>query len=52
VDDLRRGRLDAAVPDRRPTLDELGGLGAIQRDADLVLAIYREEMYRSRQGVA
>jgi replicative DNA helicase len=41
----------AARPDPRPTLDDLGGLGAIKQDADLVLAIYREEMYRSRQGV-
>jgi replicative DNA helicase len=41
----------AARPDPRPTLDDLGGLGAIKQNADLVLAIYREEMYRSRQGV-
>jgi replicative DNA helicase len=40
-----------ARPDPRPTLDDLGGLGAIKQNADLVLAIYREEMYRSRQGV-
>jgi replicative DNA helicase len=38
-------------PDPRPTLDDLGGLGAIKQNADLVLAIYREEMYRPRQGV-
>jgi replicative DNA helicase len=41
----------AARPDPRPTLDDLGGLGAIKQIADLVLAIYREEMYRSGQGV-
>ena len=41
----------AARPDPRPTLDDLGGLGTIKQNADLVLAIYREEMYRSRQGV-
>ena len=41
----------AARPDPRPTLDDLGGLGAIKQNADVVLAIYREEMYRSRQGV-
>ena len=41
----------AARADPRPTLDDLGGLGAIKQNADLVLAIYREEMYRSRQGV-
>ncbi len=41
----------AARPDPRPTLDDLGGLGAIEQNADLVLAIYREEMYRPGQGV-
>ena len=41
----------AARPDPRPTLDDLGGLGAIKQNADLVLAIYREEMYRPGQGV-
>lgn len=41
----------AARPDPRPTLDDLGGVGTIKQNADLVLAIYREEMYRSRQGV-
>ena len=40
-----------ARPDPRPTLDDLGGLGAIKQNADLVLAIYREEMYRPGQGV-
>jgi replicative DNA helicase len=38
-------------PDPRPTLDDLGALGAIKQSADLVLALYREEMYRPRQGV-
>ncbi len=40
-----------ARADPRPTLDDLGGLGAIKQNADLVLAIYREEMYRPGQGV-
>ncbi len=40
-----------ARSDPRPTLDDLGGLGAIKQNADLVLAIYREEMYRPGQGV-
>jgi replicative DNA helicase len=44
-------RLRAGRPDPRPTLDDLGGLGAIKQNADLVLAIYREEMYRPGQGV-
>lgn len=46
---LPRHRAGRADP--RPTLDDLGGLGAIKQNADLVLAIYREEMYRPGQGV-
>ena len=41
----------ASRSDPRPTLDDLGGLGAIKQNADVVLAIYREEMYRPGQGV-
>ena len=41
----------ASRPDPRPVLDDLGGLGAIKQNADLVLAIYREEMYRPGEGV-
>lgn len=43
---LRRER-----PDARPTLDDLGAFGAIKQSADLVLALYREEMYRPAHGV-
>ena len=43
---LRPGR-----PDPRPTLDDLGGVGSVKHVADVVLAIYREEMYRPGQGV-
>ena len=43
---LRRGR-----PDPRPTLDDLGALGAIKQNADVILTIFREEMYRPGQGV-
>ncbi|HEX7337814.1 MAG TPA: DnaB-like helicase C-terminal domain-containing protein [Gemmatimonadales bacterium] len=43
---LRRGR-----PDPRPTLDDLGGLGTIKQNADVILTIFREEMYRPGQGV-
>jgi replicative DNA helicase len=43
--------LRASRPDPRPTLDDLGGLGAIKQNADTVLLIYREEMYRPGQGV-
>jgi replicative DNA helicase len=42
-------RADRADP--RPTLDDLGALGAIKQSADMVLGIYREEMYRPGQGV-
>jgi replicative DNA helicase len=44
-------RLDARRPDPRPTLEDLGGLGAVKQQADVVLGIYREEMYRPGQGV-
>jgi replicative DNA helicase len=37
--------------DPRPNLDDLGGLGAVKQHADLVLAIYREEMYRPGGGM-
>jgi replicative DNA helicase len=37
--------------DPRPTLDDLGALGSIKQTADVVLGIYREEMYRPGQGV-
>jgi len=43
---LRRDRADP-----RPVLDDFGALGSIKQGADLVLAIYREEMYRPGQGV-
>jgi replicative DNA helicase len=43
--------LKADRPDPRPTLEDLGGLGTIKQTADLVLAVYREEMYRPGQGV-
>jgi replicative DNA helicase len=38
--------------DPRPVLDDFGGLGAVRQHADVVLAIYREEMYTtSTRGV-
>ncbi|MFL5494354.1 MAG: DnaB-like helicase C-terminal domain-containing protein [Gemmatimonadales bacterium] len=46
---LPRHRADRNDP--RPTLDDLGALGSIKQNADLVLAIYREEMYRPGHGV-
>ena len=38
-------------PDPRPTLDDLGGRGTVKQHADIVLGLYREEMYRSGQGI-
>ena len=43
--------LDRARPDPRPTLDDLGARGAVKQHADVVLLLYREEMYRPGQGV-
>jgi replicative DNA helicase len=41
-----RGRADP-----RPTLDDLGALGAVAQEADVVLALYREELYRPDRGI-
>jgi len=43
---LRPGRQDP-----RPTLEDLGGGGVVKQVADVVLALYREEMYRPAVGV-
>jgi replicative DNA helicase len=45
------GENPAGRGDPRPTLDDLGGQGALKQHADLVLAIYREEMYRPGGGM-
>jgi replicative DNA helicase len=37
--------------DLRPTLDDFGARGAIKQHADVVLALYREEMYAPGTGV-
>ena len=37
--------------DPRPSLEDLGGLGVVKQVADVVLALYREEMYRPASGV-
>jgi replicative DNA helicase len=37
--------------DPRPVLEDLGGLGVVKQTADVVLALYREEMYRPGSGV-
>ncbi|UCD24864.1 MAG: DnaB-like helicase C-terminal domain-containing protein, partial [Gemmatimonadota bacterium] len=37
--------LDMDRQDRRPSLDDFGSLGAVKQHSDVVLGIYREEMY-------
>lgn len=37
-------------PDNRPILDDFGAMGAVKQHADIVLAIYREELYSSAPG--
>jgi len=44
-------RFRAGRRDPRPTLDDLGGQGVVKQVADVVLAIFREEMYRPGYGV-
>jgi replicative DNA helicase len=38
-------------PDPRPTLDDFGAGGAVKQHADVVMAVYREEMYNPGSGV-
>jgi replicative DNA helicase len=44
--------LDRARPDRRPRLDDFGALRAVEEQADLVLGLYREEVYIRDLGIA
>jgi replicative DNA helicase len=44
-------RFDASRPDHRPTLDDYGHLGAVKQHADVVLSLYREDMYDPGRGV-
>ena len=37
--------------DRRPVLDDFGARGAVKERADVVLALFREEMYDSGRGI-
>ena len=41
----------AARDDRRPTLDDFGTMGAVKHHADLVLALFREDMYDRRREI-
>ncbi len=38
--------LDSSRPDLRPRLDDFGALGALKHHADVVLGLYREELYQ------
>ena len=40
-----------ARDDRRPVLDDFGALGAIKHHADVVLGLYREDMYDRRREI-
>lgn len=44
-------RTAAGRPDPRPTLGDLGVLGAPAQLADVVLALFREEMYQPDRGI-
>ena len=51
---LATSSLPGLVSDRRdlrPHLDDFGALGAIKQHADVVLGLFREEMYGSSHGV-
>jgi replicative DNA helicase len=40
----------AARQDRRPQLDDFGALGAVKQSSDVVLGLFREEMYEASRG--
>ncbi len=40
-----------ARPDRRPTLDDFGALGSIKHSADVVLGIFRQDMYEPSRDI-
>jgi replicative DNA helicase len=44
-------RLDRSRQNLRPRLEDFAALGAVREFADVVLGIYREEMYASANGV-
>jgi replicative DNA helicase len=41
----------AARDDRRPHLDDFGAMGAVKHHADVVLALFREDMYDRRREI-
>jgi replicative DNA helicase len=40
-----------ARDDRRPQLDDFGALGTVKQHADVVLALFREDMYDRRREI-
>ena len=38
-------------PDRRPTLDDFGALGAFKQHADVVLTLFRQDMYEPARDI-
>jgi replicative DNA helicase len=38
-------------PDRRPTLDDFGGLGCVKQHADVVLGLFRQDMYEPSRDI-
>jgi replicative DNA helicase len=43
-------RLDRTRPDPRPVLEDYGAMGGVAQLSDVVLGLYREEMYRPGYG--
>ena len=43
--------IDRSRKDPRPQLDDFGTLGAVRQHADVVLGLFREEMYEAGNGV-
>jgi len=41
----------ATRPDLRPTLDDFGALGAVKQHADVVLTIFRQDMYEPSRDI-
>jgi replicative DNA helicase len=41
----------SARDDRRPTLDDFGAMGSVKHHADVVLALFREDMYDRRREI-
>jgi replicative DNA helicase len=38
-------------PDRRPTLDDFGALGSIKQHADVVLTLFRQDLYEPSRDI-